>query len=133
MAGKQSDRIINLIVQGSTKSVQKMILDIHADLQEQTPVDTGWAASNWLPSVGIPIEDPAGTRESVQENAASVGLEGVLRWNIESGLPIFVVNNVPYISALNAGSSKQAAARFVDKIIQHRVAEANRRPIIGGR
>lgn len=126
---RQTDTIINLLVEGSTKVIQKMMLDIQADLATQTPVDTGWAANNWLTSVGVPMLTPAGSREDVDFTSASVGLEGILLWNIESGVPIYIVNNVPYINSLNAGSSRKAPARFVDKIIQTRVEQANRKDI----
>jgi len=83
---------------------------------DRTPVDTGAAKDSWNASVGHadlrirdrqagyynPLGEPDGER--IPE------IPGVAPWGAE----IHVSNNVPYINDLNAGSSRQAPAGFVE-------------------
>lgn len=63
------------------KYLEKMKEKIMQDLVEATPVDTGFAASNW--------------------KITPTGIE----------------NDTPYLEQLNAGSSEQAPAHFVEQTI----------------
>jgi hypothetical protein len=101
------------------KSVVSLALDIHGELVESTPVDTGWARANWIPSVGTPVADVAGNPGSANKSAADAGAAEVLRSNGKS--PIYITNNVPYIGRLNDGSSAQAPKGFVQKSIEKAV------------
>lgn len=87
---------------------RKVALAVQADVAFNTPVDTGRARSNWLPSIGTPrrdtIEDRGGSPE--------IDFNGY-----KLGETIFISNNLPYIGALNNGSSKQSPAGFVDDAI----------------
>ena len=85
------------------------MLEIDANLREATPVDTGHARANWVPSVGAPVltEEP-GTNTSEHD----AGLAGVLRFKIGDG-DLYETNNVPYINMLDLGHSKQAPVGFV--------------------
>ena len=98
--------------------VIKVSLDCVANLIEVTPVDTGWARANWLPSVGQPIDAPAGARDSVGTATSDQrnGTAAVTKYDLTKG-NVFISNNVPYILRLNDGSSTQAAAGFVQGAI----------------
>ncbi len=100
------------------KVVRKLTLDIQADLDKNTPRDTGRAASNWLGSVAAPrtvyVEQFGG---SPQINFAGY----------KNGVSVYIANNLPYIKPLNNGHSKQAPAGFVEAAIQRNV---NRVPSI---
>lgn len=143
------DRMDNVV----STLVRKIALDLHANLVAKpaeggTPVDTGWARSNWIPRVGgEPFQGTAGERpkQKIDFNAAAIGLVGSLRLvNVggsidygpqQEGLKgisgfrigfadhIFVSNNVPYIGALNAGSSRQQPAGFVERAIVKAITE----------
>jgi len=132
------DRVLGIVV-------RKVALDIHANLvappiQGGTPVDTGWARSNWIPRVGEPQLEPVGSRPTGKEENLPVtrGATGRPRYSlvdfgpqidgreqvtgykidVEAGAQhVFVSNNVPYIGDLNDGSSKQAPAGFVERAI----------------
>lgn len=110
--------------------VAKITLDIVANLERPgssggTPVDTGWARANWVPSIGSPgpsVPTPptrkgrrrgAGSR-AARQAAASTRLFG---YKVRQG-PVFISNGVPYIVNLNAGSSKQAPRNFVQANIR---------------
>jgi len=111
----------------SESFIKKITLDVVANLSRApseggTPVDTGWARANWLASVTQPITEPAGTPESVEaaEGEKEAGLGRVLAYRLTAG-PVFISNNVPYITRLNDGSSDQAAEGFVQRAIQEAV------------
>lgn len=126
--GKESDRVVRLLRVATEKEVIKLVVDVHADLATETPVDTGWAASNWIISMGSFSNEPVGSPENVSNVASLAGLAGVLTWSIKKGI-IYITNNVPYIQRLNEGSSRKAPAGYVDMIIQRRVNEANNKVI----
>lgn len=111
------------------KLTRKLVLDIVANLvaapsEGGTPVDTGWARANWLPRVGQPANATAGSRSSVSSSQQSAGVAHVARWRLQSRLPIFITNNVPYIGLLNRGSSRQAPRGFVQAAIRKAINEA---------
>ena len=78
-----------------------------------TPVDTGRARSNWLPSIETPRSDTVGVRmpsESLKDAEAT--------FNVAPKFPLlYLANNLPYIEPLNEGHSKQAPAGFVEDAI----------------
>ena len=124
--GKETDRVIKLMDNWSEKKCRALIISIHGEFVEQTPVDTGWAMNNWMPSVNIPISATVGSYDQNDPAQMLGGLAAILTWRFEDG-PAWIANNVPYISRLNAGHSGQAPAGFVDKIIQSEVNKAKRK------
>jgi len=112
--------------------IQKIALDIVANLvasppEGGTPVDTGWARANWVPRIGEPFRGTAGTREQAEQGNVSnseqgAGIASVLGYTLARGR-VFISNNVPYIGRLNAGSSRQAPAGFVEAAITKAVRE----------
>ena len=115
------------ISKATSKVIRKLVLDINADLIGETPVDFGWARSNWVPSVGTPFSGPAGTPENLDAGPQSAGTaEIVTQYSIDDG-PAWITNNVPYINRLNAGSSRQAPRGFVDKAVERNVRAISRR------
>lgn len=82
-----------------------------------TPIDTGWASSNWIPSIAEPILSTAGSSMSIDNNSQEAGIASLLTWSPEKG-DIWIVNNVPYIVILNEGHSTQAPAGFVERSIE---------------
>lgn len=109
--------------------IRKMTFDVVANLRKAgpeggTPVDTGWARANWIPSIGgEPASEPTGSKTSVgsAEAALQGGLGSVLGYKLFNG-PVFITNNVPYIIRLNDGSSGQAPRGFVQAAITAAVA-----------
>lgn len=106
--------------------VTKVTLDVAANLIESTPVDTGWARANWVPSIGAPFGgggsavpgDVAGAQGAQQ--AATIGVATTYRLPMGR---VFVSNNVPYITQLNDGSSKKEPAGFVQRAIRKAVTQ----------
>lgn len=108
------------------KEIIALSFNIHYDLVEDTPKDTGFAASNWVPQIGSRYSELV-DNYSYQGTSAiqKQGEISLLSYKVLNG-PIYITNNVKYIQKLNAGHSTQAPAMFVEKIIQKRLNQAIR-------
>ncbi len=94
------------VIQKLERTVRAVALIVDAELVATTPVDTGRARSNWNPSLNVPdssIVEP-NQKKSINPVAAAYKITDT----------ILISNNLPYIKALNNGSSQQAPAGFVD-------------------
>jgi hypothetical protein len=104
---------------------------ISYELVDRTPVDTGEARSNWLPSLGVPLRGTIapytpypkgskalgkGTSETANAQAAKQRIDGALSARAP-GQTFIVQNSVEHINLLNSGSSKQAPALFVEQAV----------------
>lgn len=96
-----------------------------------TPVDTGRARGNWQVSVDRPVTSP---RERLDKTGMTTVAEGQSRASAyRKGNVIYITNNVPYIGQLNAGSSAQAPANFVDMAVRAAIRYIRGARIVGGR
>jgi len=130
----QIDIIIADLEDYTRGEVIALALNINANLRSSpplgTPIDTGWASANWVPSVGEPFEDggAAKTKEPTPAEVASrsqraqEGLNDLLAWRNTDG-PLFSTNNVPYIVPLNNGHSQQSPQGFVQAAIEKAVRQ----------
>ena len=89
------------------KIVRKVCLDLTRDLVLATPRDIGMAKSNWF----------LGTTRvsSIESNVSLNGAPSLRRASdfastLHAGGVFYIVNNLPYIMALEYGSSTQAPA-----------------------
>ncbi len=98
------------------RTIKRLAFEVHGELIRNTPVDTGWARANWLVSLGRPINETAGSRDSVSTVAQGAGQARLLVYRL--GQDIWISNNVPYIQALNEGHSKQAPEGWVEAAIE---------------
>lgn len=76
----------------------------------------GTFRSSWLVGVGSPPQAKASAVESVGQTLqkGAIVLEAQVR---NDGKSIFIVNNQPYSTRLNAGHSTQAPAGFVEQAV----------------
>lgn len=125
MARRDVDAIVDSLERAAERVVKAVVLNCTAELIERTPVDTGWAQANWVPSVGQPVESIEGTPEAVSNSVQVTGQGAVAAFKLEQGA-CFISNNVPYIPALNDGHSEQAPAGFVEQSIEHAIQETTR-------
>jgi len=91
-------------------------------LAESTPVDTSNAISNWQVSLDAPTYDEIlphveGLGGSTWIDSAKITISESIRImrGRKFGQPVFVYNNADYILELDAGSSRQEPAGFVDR------------------
>ena len=122
-------QVIAALDQFVEEVVQRVTLEATANLIEDTPVDTGWARSNWVPSIGAPFEEIAGSRDQAEVGNLNTApqQQGIATVATGYRLPqgnVFISNNVPYIVNLNEGSSQQAPAAFVQTAIARGIREA---------
>lgn len=120
--------IVNEVRGHIAREKARLAVEITANLIEATPVDTGWARANWIPSVGKPVDMAAGERpkgtwpqglQSVDTGPQELGIAAVLA--SASGppdVPLHVVNNVSYIGPLDRGHSAQQGAGWVLRCIE---------------
>ena len=88
-----------------------------------TPIDTGWASSNWHPSVDMPRDDVVGSKHQVIW--INPGVDQMFAFDIKVNSRIFIQNNVPYMARLNRGWSKQSPAGFVESAIDNALLNHN--------
>lgn len=129
MATPQVRAVIQALERVTEKAIVKITLDVTANLVQSTPVDVGWARANWVPAIGTPVlknlsgVDPTSGATSAAAAEQQGALGGIVAgYKLDRG-KVFVSNNVPYITKLNDGSSKQAPAGFVQAAIRKAVAE----------
>lgn len=98
------------------KVVRKVIIDMTSDIMKMTPVDTGAARSNWF--WGASRVDSVDTSQnkrgtpSIQRAADfAEGLKG------KAAGTFYLTNNLPYILALEFGSSKQAPSGMARVVV----------------
>jgi hypothetical protein len=86
---------------------KKITFDMHGDIMQRTPVDTGRARANWFATVGEPSKEvhlyaDAKSGDSAIPQPQSPPLE------IDGTRDTYIINNLPYIKPLDEGHSKQA-------------------------
>jgi hypothetical protein len=120
--------------------MRRLQLRVYQAVTIVTPVDTGWVRSKWEPTIRsskvTQIKRPK-DRTVAQTNAAAafaknLGIAKALStgYKIGNGRIIRIVNPVIYLPFLNAGSSVQAPARFIERAVR-KAKEATMREIRG--
>lgn len=106
-------------------TLRKVALVANQTLVVATPVDTGRARANWQVSINAEVDAEL---DSTDAHGAITRNEGVIKGY--RGGEILIQNNVPYIGALNNGSSAQAPAGFVEKAIQAAARAVSRAKVV---
>lgn len=121
---KRAEALKKAIPQAASELAASVARVIHKDLVLVTPVDTSKALSNWQLSIQAPLPlylPPyvPGSQGSTQEESAQMALnQGEQQLaDKKPGMPIYLVNNAPYIRRLNEGYSQQAPAGFVERSV----------------
>ena len=107
------------------RAVRVAALAVDQGVVLATPVDTGRARSNWIVSLGFPIlsnVDPTTEGgDAAAQKALSQGAAIISAYRPGLG-PVYITNGVPYILALEHGSSRQAPAGMLAQGIASGVA-----------
>lgn len=116
--GKFMEEEADDIIEGVTRRVHAVALSIDQNVVISTPVDTGRARGNWIAEVG---HDPTQAEPDTKskDGAASIkrAAEAIEKFDARRHEEIYIANNLPYIEKLDAGSSAQAPANFVEQAI----------------
>lgn len=125
MAARRRQLVIKDLERFVEKNVARLQLRLFQILVSATPVDTGFARAGWSPAAGTPKPGPD-TPESRETGIAQaqslfathqVAAQQIAQsYRLQQG-PVFITNNVRYITFLNQGSSAQAPAQFVEASI----------------
>ena len=122
--------IVNELVKFTSRQVITVTRRSTINLRNSTPRKTGFAASNWVPSLGGTAVGPYGSKEAVDFSRQVAGLAEIRSYRITRTPPPIIINAVPYIELLNAGSSLQAPPLFVEAAISEAIrATANVRQV----
>lgn len=93
-----------------------------------TPVDTGRARANWQIGLGSPVTVETAAKD--QSGGATIARNAAKLAGRSRETTIFLSNNVDYIGDLNAGSSSQAPANFVELAVQQGLLFLKRQRIL---
>ncbi len=124
-------RVVTNLASRVEQVVKAITLNIVANLRRApseggTPVDTGWARANWIPTVGQTRVFPSGSRKDVTNAAQDAGVADVAaNYTLDRGT-VYISNSVPYIGLLNLGHSPQASPGFVQRAILEAVAQVEK-------
>jgi hypothetical protein len=124
-AGRMSRLAVQ--VEGNVeRAVKDCAREVLKSAVENTPVDTGFARSNWAPELDrafeglFPARVPGAGGSTAAEDAAAAieaGPPTVEAFDIQKNGSIHITNNAPHIQPLNDGHSKQAPASFVQIVV----------------
>ena len=108
---------LNKLAVGFPKQANQLVrlfaLEAINNLVLSTPVDTGRARSNWFATVDVPSsEETEDTDWQSNLNNQVSKLGTPFHFN-----SIWITNNLPYISRLNDGWSRQATEGFIEKAL----------------
>lgn len=108
----------------SNGTVEQAVLTMIYYLVYQTPVDTSQALSNWQVALGVPVETARsafyGGEGGSTRNASAQATIAACRRVLEQRKPgqtVYISNVLPYIGALNDGSSLQNPGGFVEAAV----------------
>lgn len=94
--------------------LRKIAERMFENIVRRTPVDTGWARANWIPSINEPDVRSPGSSPKDGESFpdASEAIAAVVQTG-RVGDVFWLTNSVPYIRALEYGHSQQAPGGMV--------------------
>ena len=95
-------------------TVRKVAFELTRDLVQATPVDTGLARSNYF--LGNDRVESTDTTASTN-GAPSLGRAAQFAATVVAGGVFYITNNLPYVMALEFGSSQQAPLGFARGIV----------------
>lgn len=105
---------------------KKVVTEVHKNVSQNTPADTGRAISNWKislltsPSFSIFPYAPGRLGNTKDANInATIATASPIIASIKLGQVVMITNSVDYVQDLNDGTSKQQPAGFVQRAIQH--------------
>ncbi len=118
------------LIRNANEIKQRIALTVDQVLVNETPFDTGRARSNWLAGLKTPRRDIK-VGKFGEEPAVVIANAKKRIDRSKPGDIIWISNNIAYINRLNAGSSTQAPAGFVEKAVQVGIAKVRGFKILG--
>lgn len=126
------------VEQNTNDVVRKCAMAIDQSLVMGTPVDTGRARSNWIVSIGVPMDGVRapysigkglGIGETANASAAMAqAKQAISKRTI--GQEIHIVNNLPYIEALDGGHSPQSGHGMIGRAVDNGIEAVRRLTVV---
>lgn len=107
-----AERIAAIMKSNVAQVMQIATVEFYRQVIISTPVDTGRARHGWNITIGSPSTTVPPEGKYSMPNITDHGLSTIISVSPEQ--VIYITNRVHYIEKLNAGSSRQAPARFVE-------------------
>ena len=98
---------------------QRTAMEAFASVVEMTPVDTGRARGAWIPSLDNPSDEVTAIDAFDPIGAETINAVASFIPSFDLGHVAYLTNNLPYISLLEDGSSKQAPAGMVQVTVMN--------------
>ena len=98
-----------------SKETRAVALHVLSGVVMRTPVDTGRARGNWNTALGVASGRVSDSRDPGGGNTVAAGSRVI--GGHRDFQQIVIDNNLPYITRLNDGHSRQAPAGFVEAVI----------------
>lgn len=111
------NKLLGVVMSSIATKVTLRLREQPAGSKFGTPVDTGWASSNWLPTIDRQVTSPTGSKQSVSTAESDQGIQALKSFRYRPDAVIYVTNNVPYITELDKGYSRQQSSGFVQRAI----------------
>jgi hypothetical protein len=121
--GSETRKLMKELGRFASKVVVDITVAVTDDLYETTPELTGYAETNWIPTIGASATSPAGSKTSVTREVQLGGLANI-RSSYRFPAVVYITNLAAYITDLNEGSSSKAPAGFVQTSIARAVQSA---------
>lgn len=115
---RRMSKIAQGVDKASTEVVRNLLRNMGPALGYSTPVDTSRARANWQAALGTAptsylYAKPAAPPSAAAGASAAIQSLSTIAALYRPGVTVYVVNNAPYITDLNNGTSSQAPAGFV--------------------
>ena len=108
-------RVGDDVEDGTDRVVRQAAVAVNQTVTLATPVDTGRARANWQVGIGAPVLEA--TEDTDKNGNATINRNNGKIALRQKRQTVYISNNVPYIGRLNAGSSAQAPAGFVEEAV----------------
>ncbi len=118
----ETDKIMKALTFMIEKAVRRVALNVQVNLKESTPKDSGLATANWIPKIGRGSSRLIGSKGAVSYTEQSAAEQKLVGYRLSGG-KVQITNATPYVGLLNAGSSPQQPAGFVQRAIEKAVKD----------
>lgn len=107
-----------------------MMTEVHAGIVEAQPKDTGFAAANWIPNIGVPFTSVVTRRDKVESTEQTNKVAELQNYTDQEDFRnIWITNNVDYVLANIKGNSRQAPENYPELVVQRITAKYDGRII----
>lgn len=120
------------VTKGADKLVRKVVLAVDQAVVIQTPVDTGRARANWIAALDAPASTVSASTDKSGSKAIRQAASVAGSYDGDRNVAVHITNNLPYIAALDGGSSYQAPAGFVRTAVRRGVSAVKGAKLLEG-